>query len=146
VGCENQVATLLRKAGHKLTPQRMMIVAACRHARGHRSAAEILSEVRKDAPYVDASTVYRTLAVLKDLRLVTETDLGEGETVYEWIQEERHHHLICKVCGGIQRLDHHYLEDLGAEIMSDAQFRADIDHFAIFGTCKVCSADGTAST
>jgi Fur family ferric uptake transcriptional regulator len=81
MGCENQVANLLREAGHKLTPQRMMIVSACRHAGGHRSAAEILADVRKDAPYVDASTVYRTLSVLKELRLVTETDLGEGETV-----------------------------------------------------------------
>jgi Fur family transcriptional regulator, ferric uptake regulator len=145
MGCEKLTADLLRENGHKLTPQRMMIVSAVRHAGGHRTAAEVLDAVRHDAPYVDASTVYRTLGVLKDLRLVTETDVGEGESVYEWIQEERHHHLICKLCGGIERLDHRFLEDLSAEIMHDAGFQADLDHFAIFGTCSICSGSPKAS-
>jgi Fur family transcriptional regulator, ferric uptake regulator len=138
MGCEEQTATILKHSGQKLTPQRMMIVSAVRHAGGHRSAGQILEAVRREAPFVDSSTIYRTLSVLKDLQLVSETDLGVGEAVYEWIQGERHHHLICKVCGGSLRLDHRYLEDLSAEIMHDSGFRPDIDHFAIFGTCKEC--------
>lgn len=133
-----EIATLLKEHGHKLTPQRMMIVSACRDAKGHTSAADILARVRQDAPYVDASTVYRTLTVLKDLRLITETDIGEGETVYEWIQEQPHHHLICKLCGQMEQLDHRHLEGLSATILAECGFRPDLDHFAIFGLCKAC--------
>ncbi|MEX2237044.1 MAG: transcriptional repressor [Dehalococcoidia bacterium] len=135
---DDPTAVLLKEAGHKLTPQRMLIVSACRKAPGHLSAADILAEVRRQFAYVDGSTVYRTLTVLKDLRLVSETDIGEGETVYEWIREEPHHHLICKRCGSIEQLEHRYFEDLGSQITSSTGFRPDIDHFAVFGTCNEC--------
>jgi Fur family ferric uptake transcriptional regulator len=116
-----------------------MILSALRHAEGHLTAGEILEQVRLDYPYVDISTVYRTLAVLKELRLVSETDMGTGDTSYEWVRhQERHHHLICSTCGSVALLDHTYLEDLGAEILAECGFKPDIDHFAIFGVCASC--------
>jgi Fur family ferric uptake transcriptional regulator len=116
-----------------------MILSALRHADGHLTASEIYEQVRQDYPYVDISTVYRTLSVLKELRLVSETDMGAGDTMYEWVREHtRHHHLICRGCGEVASLDHKYLEDLGAEILAESGFRPDIDHFAIFGLCAAC--------
>jgi Fur family ferric uptake transcriptional regulator len=96
-----------------------------------------------DYPYVDISTVYRTLAVLKELRLVSETDMGTGDTTYEWVRQQgRHHHLICRECGAVASLDHTYLENLGAEILAESGFKPDIDHFAIFGLCAACQKPG----
>jgi Fur family ferric uptake transcriptional regulator len=118
-----------------------MILSALRHASGHLSAADIYDQVRREYPYVDISTVYRTLAVLRDLRLVSEINMGAGDTTYEWVrQQQRHHHLICRGCGGVASLDHRYLEDLGAEILAESGFKPDIDHFAIFGICSACLA------
>ena len=139
LSCETETVQVLRDKGHKATPQRLMILSALRHADGHLTASAIFDKVRLDYPYVDISTVYRTLGVLQELRLVTETDMGTGDMTYEWIRrQERHHHLICRQCGVAASLDHHYLEDLGAEIMAEAGFKPDIDHFAIFGLCEVC--------
>jgi Fur family ferric uptake transcriptional regulator len=139
MSCESDIVTVLRDTGHKATPQRLMILGALRHASGHLTANDIHGEVQKEYPYVDVSTVYRTLAVLKDLRLVSETDMGTGEVAYEWVQSEgRHHHLICRSCADVSKLDHQYLENLGAEILEDSGFRPDLDHFAIFGVCKSC--------
>jgi Fur family ferric uptake transcriptional regulator len=116
-----------------------MILAALRHAEGHLTASAIYDEVVAEYPYVDISTVYRTLAVLKDLRLVSEIDMGVGDASYEWVPNEgRHHHLICRTCESVSSLDHHYLEDLGAEILAESGFRPDLDHFAIFGVCATC--------
>jgi Fur family ferric uptake transcriptional regulator len=116
-----------------------MILAALRHASGHLTASQIYDEVVAEYPYVDISTVYRTLAVLKDLRLVSEIDMGIGDLSYEWVPREgRHHHLICRGCGAASSLDHHYLEDVGAEILEESGFRPDLDHFAIFGLCAAC--------
>jgi Fur family ferric uptake transcriptional regulator len=138
MGCESDTATILREAGARLTPQRMLIVSAVRHANGHIGASTILEQVRTHYPYVDLSTVYRTLAVLKNMHLITETDMGTGDYSYEWIHHNRHHHLICKVCGSVTLLDHDYLENVGTEIFADYSFRADLDHFAIFGMCADC--------
>jgi len=139
VSCETETVQVLRDKGHKATPQRLMILSALRHTEGHLTAGEIFDKVRLDYPYVDISTVYRTLGVLKELRLLTETDMGTGDMTYEWIRKQgEHHHLICRRCGAVTSLDHHYLEDLGAEIMAESGFRPDIDHFAIFGLCAAC--------
>lgn len=139
MSCENETVQVLRETGHKATPQRLMILGALRHADGHLTAGEIFEQMRVEYPYVDISTVYRTLAVLKDLRLVSETDMGTGDTTYEWVREHRlHHHLICRNCDAVTSLDHKYLEDLGAQIVAETSFKPDLDHFAIFGLCASC--------
>lgn len=138
MGCEVETATILREAGARLTPQRMLIVSAVRHATGHINASTILEQVRSDYPYVDLSTVYRTLNMLKRLHLITETDMGTGDYVFEWVYQNRHHHLICKVCGSVGYMDNSSMKDIQTSIMSDYGFRADLDHFAIFGVCADC--------
>jgi Fur family ferric uptake transcriptional regulator len=141
MSCETETIDALRVSGHKMTPQRMMILNSLRHAPGHLSAAEILDSVKVAYPYVDVSTVYRTLAVLKDMRLVSETHMGGGDATFEWVGQERHHHLICRKCNAVVQLDHRYLEALGTQLKADLGFRADIDHFAIFGLCAPCGRE-----
>jgi Fur family ferric uptake transcriptional regulator len=117
-----------------------MVVTALRHADGHRTAAQVLEEVQHAYPYVDISTVYRTMAVLKELHLVSETDMGAGELAYEWSADDPHHHLICRDCGTVQQLDPEALDKLAQALSGDYGFRADIEHIAIFGLCRTCQA------
>ena len=138
MSCEEETAELLRRAGHKLTPQRLLIVRALRHADGHMSAAQIADQVHGQYPFVDVSTVYRTLDVLKRMRLATETDMGSGDAVFEWAPEQPHHHLICTSCDAVAELDHSYLECLSGRIEADFRFAPDLHHFAIFGLCSEC--------
>jgi Fur family transcriptional regulator, ferric uptake regulator len=140
MSCEADAIAILRESGHKLTPQRLMVVSALRHGEGHQTAAQILAEIQRVYPYVDISTVYRTMSVLKDLRLVSETDMGAGELAFEWSTAETHHHLICRRCGTVQQLDHLALDRLAESLVADYGFRADIEHIAIFGICRACTA------
>lgn len=141
MSCEDETADLLRRAGHKMTPQRLMIVRVLRHAQGHLSAAQIAAQVRDVYPFVDVSTVYRTLDVLKRMKLATATDMGAGDVLFEWAPEEPHHHLICSSCGEVQLLDHSYLACLSARIDTEFGFEPDLHHFAIFGLCRDCRAE-----
>ena len=145
MSCESETIDALRESGHKMTPQRMMILTSLRHAHGHLSAAEIFEQVKAAYPYVDISTVYRTLAVLKDMRLISETHMGGGDATFEWVGTERHHHLICRKCDHVTQIDHKYLDKLGADITKATGFRADMDHFAIFGLCAYCARELTAN-
>lgn len=121
-----------------MTPQRLLILRALRHAGGHISATQILEQVHEVYPFVDISTVYRTLDVLKRLRLATVTDMGSGDAVFEWAPEQPHHHLVCNSCGAAQEVGHEYLAGLEASIPRDFGFTPDLDHFAIFGLCAAC--------
>jgi len=138
MSCENETRHALRESGHRLTPQRLLILSALRHTGGHLTAAQIYDNVRETYALIDVSTVYRTLSALKDLRLVSETNMTGGEAVYEWLDHTRHHHLVCRECRGLTLLDHEMMEGLRERIMADHSFSADIDHFAIVGLCKGC--------
>lgn len=139
MSCETDTAAILRAAGQKVTPQRLIILSALRHAGGHVTAAQLLEDARKSYPYIDASTVYRTLSAARDLRLVAETNMGSGDTLYEWLGTHRHHHLICRRCGQVSSLDEEHLDVLTATLQRETGFRADLDHIAIFGTCAGCA-------
>ncbi|MEO8541797.1 MAG: transcriptional repressor [bacterium] len=147
--CEDETADLLRRAGHKMTPQRLLIVRALRHSGGHVSAAQIADQVKTEYPFVDVSTVYRTLDVLKRMRLATSTDMGAGDVVFEWAPEEPHHHLICSACAHVIEIEHRYLASLESSVKTDFGFTPDMHHFAIFGLCRECqlaeSTDADAS-
>jgi Fur family transcriptional regulator, ferric uptake regulator len=140
MSCETETATVLRAAGQKVTPQRLIILSALRHAGGHVTAAHLLEDARKAYPYIDASTVYRTLAAARDLRLVSETRMGSGEALFEWLGTHRHHHLVCRQCGQVVSLDEKHLEVLANSLERDTGFKADLDHIAILGTCAACAA------
>ncbi|MSQ61486.1 MAG: transcriptional repressor [Dehalococcoidia bacterium] len=138
MSCEAETTTVLRDHGHRITPQRMLILSSLRHAAGHISASDILERVQRSYPYVDISTVYRTLSVLKDLHLVTETQMGGENATFEWLGPEPHHHLICRKCDQVTLLDHDHFTELASGILRETGFHPDIDHFAIFGLCAEC--------
>ena len=140
MSCETETATTLRDAGQKVTPQRMLILSSLRHSGRHATASAILDDVRRTYPFVDASTVYRTLNSAAALGLVSETNMGSGDTEFEWIGKDRHHHLVCRSCDEVIALDNTYLDSLATALHDELGFQADLGHFAIFGICRTCLA------
>lgn len=128
----------LRASGHRLTPQRESVLAVIGESQAHLTAEEILRRVRTRYPYLNKSAVYRSLDLLTEIGLVTQTDLGQGRVEYELHQHPHHHHLVCRNCGAVSQVDHENFRPLGRRLKHKYGFRADLDHFAVFGTCRKC--------
>ena len=128
----------LAELGYRLTPQRMLVLAAIENSDGHISAEEIYAQVVAKYPHVNISTVYRTLDLLKRLGLVTETDLGGGRVRYHPAAKGHHHHLVCQQCGEIIDLEESLLSPLKKTLLQEYQFTADLRHLGIFGLCQKC--------
>ena len=128
----------LSEQGYRLTPQRMMILSAIETSDDHISAEEIYSQVLAKYPHVNISTVYRTLELLKQLGLVTETDLGGGRVRYHPADKGHHHHLVCQECGATIDLDESVLSSLKSVLLREYEFSADLKHLGIFGRCVNC--------
>lgn len=103
------------------------------------SAEEVCRLVQEQFPHVNISTVYRTLELLVELRLVRETRLGPTCRLFEVEEEVRHHHLVCDACG---RVVHLHDEDLSAlpETLLYAQGFA-VRELTIHGACVDCRGD-----
>ena len=130
----------LRLKGHRLTPQREMILEVICDCSGHLAADEILKRVQKRYPHVNKSVVYRTLDLFAQLSLVNPTDLGQGHVTYEIHQHPHHHHLLCRNCRAMVEVDECVFGSLEKTLRINYGFVADLDHFAIFGLCRKCSA------
>jgi len=128
----------LKNLGYRLTPQRLMIASAIENSHDHVSAEEIYSQVVAKYPNVNISTIYRTLELLEQLGLVTETDLGGGRVRYHPADKGHHHHLICQKCGAVIDLDEATLSPLRDALLRQYDFTADLRHLGIFGRCKKC--------
>lgn len=134
----SETEVTLRGLGYRLTPQRLMIVEAVHSNDEHVFADDIFQIVRRRYPHINISTVYRTLELLKDLGLVTVTDLGEGKVCYHWAEKGRHHHLVCQSCGELLGLDDSVMDSLEETLLERYGFRASLSHLAIFGLCRQC--------
>jgi len=128
-----------RENGLRMTRQRVMILQALCELGGHASADAVYEQATLHRRGLDRSTVYRTLERFRDLRILSQTDLGRGCAEYEIMTDQPHHHLVCRDCGQVIDLDHAYLEAAAETIRTDLGFEPIFDHFAIFGWCEDCS-------
>lgn len=137
----NAVLETLREAGYRLTPQRVMVLQAIAESDRHLTAEAIHQRVIQLYPYLDIATVYRILQLLKRLHLVTEIDLGDGSAQYEVAEPNKHHHMVCRKCGGAYDLSPSYLEEFRTRLINEFGFEPDLEHFAIGGVCAGCTPE-----
>ena len=131
----------LRGAGHRLTPQRVMVLSAVRDLGRHVTVDDIQHRVRETYPFIDVATVYRTVGLLKRLHLLSEVIQG-GVSHYEIADAgDRHHHGVCEHCGKAVELPPRYLDDLREELLSDVGFELHVEHSTISGLCAECRKD-----
>jgi Fur family peroxide stress response transcriptional regulator len=88
----------LRKAGIKLTHQRMVICREMASATGHPDADAVYKAVREKVPTIALDTVYRTLWMLLDLRLIDTLGIPRERTRFDG-NAKPHHHFVCTKCG-----------------------------------------------
>jgi Fur family ferric uptake transcriptional regulator len=138
VNHSKEAGEALGDLGYRLTPQRQLILTAIQESDDHISAEEIHAGVCAKYPHVNISTVYRTLELLKNVGLATETDLGSGRFRYHPAEKGHHHHLICDHCGATLDLEESVFSQLKRTLFKEYGFKANINHLAIFGRCQKC--------
>jgi Fur family ferric uptake transcriptional regulator len=138
MNCVKDLTARVRQHGCRITWQRVAVLQALCELDGHASAEMMHKRIGRREQDVDLSTVYRTLERLRDLRILSQTDLGRGCAEYEIVTDQPHHHLICRRCGRVIDLNHTYLAAAGEAIARDFGFRPILDHLAIFGHCLEC--------
>ncbi len=134
------ILSTLHVTGHRLTPQRELVFEAIAESHGHVTAEQLLEQLRARYPHLNKSAVYRALDLLTRLDLITQTDCGHGRIEYEMHRRPHHHHLICRACGKMEEVDQVSFVSLKKSLQSRYGFQADLDHFAIFGSCRSCQA------
>jgi Fur family ferric uptake transcriptional regulator len=139
----------LAAKGVRLTAQRRAVVEVIQEAEEHLDADGLLERGRKIVPNLDRATVYRTLDLLKKLRLIDELDLMhlQGEKHYYEVKTKRDHiHMACFRCGRVEEFSSPLFERLQAEISKQAGFVIRVSRLEVGGSCRFCAAEDKLAT
>jgi len=91
----------LKRAGLKMTPQRMAIVRELDGDESHPTAQELYERLLPAFPTMSFATVYNTLDALAKNGLIRSLRVGEGSAVRFDPNTTAHHHAVCDACGKI---------------------------------------------
>lgn len=127
----------LKKHKHRKTPERYAILKRIYSYDGHFNADDLYNLMQEDYR-VSLATVYNTLEILLDAKLIIKHQFSGQHAQYEkTFGTNTHHHLVCTGCGKVKEF-------------SDKQIRTDIQarkfaHFQmthyslyLFGLCSKC--------
>jgi len=131
----------LMSKGVRLTAQRRILVEIIQNASNHLDVAALLKEAQTRESSIDRATVYRTIDLLKRLRLIDELDLMHlnGEKHYYEVKTRRDHlHLACFECGRIEEFATPLFEELKAEISRRSGFQIQVARLEVGGRCRSC--------
>ena len=128
----------LRATGKRLTPQRRLILQVLEESNGHLDADALYERVKARDPNVSLATVYRTLAVLREIGLVEEHRLGQDHGHYEAVRQEPHYHFTCLRCGKVIEFDTSLVAQVEQELCEQQGVRVTSTHLHVSGYCAQC--------
>jgi Fur family transcriptional regulator, peroxide stress response regulator len=131
---------LSRKAGVKLTHQRLEIFREVAASLEHPDAETVFRGVKKRVPTVSLDTVYRTLWHLNDLGIIT-TLCPRRESVRFDANLSRHHHFVCTRCGLTRDFESAALDALTIPDSVKALGHVETMQVEVRGVCLRCAKE-----
>jgi len=135
---ESVIINNLRKMGYKATSQRIAICRLVLSSREHPTAQEIYRNVKRVHPTVSLATVYKTLQVLKELRLIQELPLPQSEARFD-SNVSPHLNAVCLQCGNVSDVKDQSLSNVVSRAASKTKFKVTGQRFDLYGVCDKCA-------
>lgn len=127
----------LKKHKHRKTPERYAILERIFLYEGHFNA-DILFNMMQTEYRVSLATVYNTLELLLECKLIIKHQLGGQFAQYEKaFGNNTHHHLICTNCGKVKEFSDNQLR-LSIQNRKFAHFQTSHYSLYIYGLCQKC--------
>jgi Fur family peroxide stress response transcriptional regulator len=137
----HELITALKERAFRLTPQRVELVRLIAASDGHPSATQLHARIKTRFPTMSHATVYKTLALLKEMNQVYEIDLRD-DSHYDGNRPQPHPHLICMKCNQIE--DGELEIDLSAihKLEQASGYQIVRPQLAFYGLCPDCRPGG----
>lgn len=135
-----EVLENLKEKGLRLTPQRLAVLKILVSDRTHPTVESVFAAVKKEFPMTSLATVYKTIAVLKDLDEVKELHFDNQGSRYDGVTRSPHPHLICTECRKIFDTDFASWDQVAKDLQQETGFQISNYRMDIFGICPDCQA------
>ena len=130
----------LRDNRIKYTSARRWILDTVLAFHEHFEAEQLLCSLREHGHNVGKATVYRTLHLLVDCGILTETHFDVKQTYYErTFGQDPHDHMLCRRCGRIIEFAADEVVELRDRIARQHHFHVISHRLQISGLCWDCA-------
>ena len=136
----NQLIAALKERDYRLTPQRIELVRLIAISEGHPSASELYTKIKRQFPTMSHATVYKTLALLKELGQVVEINLRD-DCHYDGNRPEPHPHLICIKCNKIIDAEVSLDQESLRKLEQISGFKIIRPQIFLYGLCPNCKEE-----
>lgn len=126
---------------HMIKPsfQRIKIFDFLNHSVSHPSVDDIYQALISEIPTLSKTTIYNTLNIFVENKIVDAITIDNGEMRYD-INDEGHGHFKCLVCDKIYDIDLEF--DMENQPGLEG-FKIDTRKLYFKGTCKFCNEAGS---
>jgi Fur family transcriptional regulator, peroxide stress response regulator len=132
----------LKEKGCRLTPQRLAVAKILANSQEHLNIEKIYKRVKADFPATSLATIYKTVALLKNIGEVMELGFGDENNRYDGARPFPHPHLICTECRKILDPEIPALHDLPKKLAQETGYRIMNHRLDFFGVCPKCQREG----
>jgi Fur family peroxide stress response transcriptional regulator len=134
----------LKKAGLRVTPQRLAIYRCLVSSDDHPTAQTLFEQLQHTLPSLSRATVYNTLQALEHHGLVQKIgEAGDGAVHYD-ANATPHINLVCTRCHRVEDFWDASLEGVGERVVSRSGYRVHSMRVAYYGLCPRCQVHESA--
>lgn len=139
---DDAISQVFRQTGHRLTSQRLALLSVMRRQGGFLDAEELHRLANLRGANLSLATVYRTLALFKELNLVEGRIVGEDQVreEYRFRSEQQQYTLTCKRCGAIVPVESDIVDAFRREVTAKLGVTVLSAHSCFIGYCAACTA------
>lgn len=134
----DQLVSTLKKAGMRITPQRIAICDLLSGSRDHPTAQMIYEQVSPQYPSLSLATVYNTLDVLVGLGAVNVLGSVGDDNAHFDADTSPHINLACISCHKIVDIASPQVGDIDREISQSSGYKLLGARMMYYGLCPDC--------
>jgi Fur family ferric uptake transcriptional regulator len=119
--------------GLKMTGQRRVIARVLSEATDHPDVEQVYRRASTTDPRISLATVYRTVRLLEDAKILERHEFGGGRARYEEVPEMHHDHLIDMESGRVIEFHSEEIEQIQRRVASELGYELINHRLALYG-------------
>jgi Fur family peroxide stress response transcriptional regulator len=136
-----ELAAGLKRAGLRLTPQRLAVCRVLAENRKHPTALALFDLLRPAFPSLSRATVYNTLQALVEAGLIDELGTaGDGAIHYD-ADPSPHVNLICTRCHRVEDFPDAPLDEVAGQVAAGSGYQLRGARVVYYGLCPQCQKE-----